>query len=67
MKIQELTMTGKVRDVPPLKVTEEFWQKLQKYPIARKRFRVLENPEVIKEQPKEKQPKKQPPKEAQNK
>lgn len=49
MKIQELNKAGRPRkDVPPKEVSPQFWERLQKTKVGRKRYK------VVKDQPEKK-------------
>ena len=42
MKIQELNKAGRPRkDVPPKDVSPQFWERLQKTKVGKKRFKVV--------------------------
>ncbi len=41
MKIQELKTDGRPRNIPPVEVTPEFWEKLKKSKVGAKRYKVV--------------------------
>jgi len=51
VKIQEITQNGRPRNIPPRKVTIEFWEKLKASPVGAKRWKLV--PEKTKIETKE--------------
>jgi len=46
MKIQELKQNGKPRNVPPIEVSPEFWERLKRSKVGKKRWRVVKEEKV---------------------